>query len=218
MTYRQNTEQYLDEQGVNELWNKMKEYISSHSGGSIDLSDYITREEFNTIDLSKYQTIEGLANILLEYARANHNHDNVYQPKGEYLTQNSLEGYATKTYVSDKITEAQLSGSDTPVDLSNYYTKSEVDNLIPEAIKGDKGDKGDPFTYEDFTEEQLAALKGEKGDKGEQGIQGIKGDKGDKGDKGEDGITPDTSTFLRYEIVSAVPDTQIEGVLYLVIN
>ena len=29
--------------------------------------------------------------------------------------------------------------------------------------KGDKGDTGDPFTYEDFTEEQLAALKGEKG-------------------------------------------------------
>ncbi len=29
---------------------------------------------------------------------------------------------------------------------------------------GPKGDKGDPFTYEDFTEEQLAALKGEKGD------------------------------------------------------
>ena len=45
--------------------------------------------------------------------------------------------------------------------------------------KGDKGDKGDPgkaFTYEDFTEAQLAALKGEKGD------TGAKGDKGDKGD------------------------------------
>lgn len=26
-----------------------------------------------------------------------------------------------------------------------------------------KGEKGDPFTYEDFTEEQLAALKGETG-------------------------------------------------------
>ncbi len=26
-----------------------------------------------------------------------------------------------------------------------------------------KGDKGDPFTYEDFTDEQLAALKGEDG-------------------------------------------------------
>jgi lysophospholipase L1-like esterase len=28
---------------------------------------------------------------------------------------------------------------------------------------GEKGDKGDPFTYEDFTEEQLAGLKGEPG-------------------------------------------------------
>lgn len=29
-----------------------------------------------------------------------------------------------------------------------------------------KGDKGDPFTFEDFTDEQLAILKGEKGDTG----------------------------------------------------
>ena len=73
---------------------------------------------------------------------------------------------------------------------------------------GAKGDKGDPFTYEDFTQEQLAALKGEKGDtgeqgiqgerglqgergpQGEQGIQGPKGEKGDKGDKGDPGETP----------------------------
>lgn len=56
-----------------------------------------------------------------------------------------------------------------------------------ESLKGEKGDKGDPFTYEDFTEEQLALLKGEKGDKGdkgEQGEQGIRGEKGDKGDPG----------------------------------
>jgi hypothetical protein len=31
------------------------------------------------------------------------------------------------------------------------------------------GEKGDPFTYEDFTEEQLAELKGEKGDQGQRG-------------------------------------------------
>ena len=48
---------------------------------------------------------------------------------------------------------------------------------------GAKGDKGDPFTYEDFTQEQLAALKGEKGDTGEQGIQGV------AGNKGQDGLT-----------------------------
>lgn len=33
-------------------------------------------------------------------------------------------------------------------------------------IKGATGDKGNAFTYDDFTEEQLAALKGEKGDTG----------------------------------------------------
>ena len=44
--------------------------------------------------------------------------------------------------------------------------------------KGEKGDTGAAFTYEDFTEEQLAALKGDKGD---TGAQGIKGDKGDTG-------------------------------------
>lgn len=42
--------------------------------------------------------------------------------------------------------------------------------------QGPQGEKGDPFTYEDFTEEQLAALKGEKGDKGDQGEQGPAGE------------------------------------------
>lgn len=66
--------------------------------------------------------------------------------------------------------------------------------------------RGEPFTYDDFTEEQLAALtgpkgdkgdkgdRGERGEKGEQGIQGVqgeqgvKGDKGDRGEQGEQGI------------------------------
>lgn len=42
-------------------------------------------------------------------------------------------------------------------------------NALFEAIrlgtfKGDKGDRGEPFTYDDFTQEQLASLKGEKGE------------------------------------------------------
>lgn len=65
-----------------------------------------------------------------------------------------------------------------------------------EEIPSFKGEKGDPFTFEDFTQEQLASLQGPKGDKGDQGpkgdkgdqgIQGIQGVKGDKGDPGEDG-------------------------------
>ena len=39
----------------------------------------------------------------------------------------------------------------------------------PPGPPGEQGEKGDPFTYEDFTEEQLAALKGEQGEKGEKG-------------------------------------------------
>lgn len=39
----------------------------------------------------------------------------------------SLDGYATKDFVTQKISEASLGGG---ADLSNYYTKSEVENLI----------------------------------------------------------------------------------------
>lgn len=61
--------------------------------------------------------------------------------------------------------------------------------------KGEKGEKGDAFTYNDFTEEQLARLKGAKGDKGDvgpQGPQGLRGEKGEQGVKGEQGLKGDT--------------------------
>ena len=48
-----------------------------------------------------------------------------------YLTEHqSLDDYATKEFVSKEIAEAQLAGKD--IDLSVYYTKSEVDALIPD--------------------------------------------------------------------------------------
>lgn len=47
--------------------------------------------------------------------------------------------------------------------IKNEQTGEWVD--IPAIV----GPKGDPFTYEDFTQEQLAALKGEKGEKGDKG-------------------------------------------------
>ena len=48
----------------------------------------------------------------------------------------------------------------------------------PQGLRGEQGVQGDPFTYDDFTEEQLAALTGPRGP---QGIQGPKGDPGDAG-------------------------------------
>lgn len=74
------------------------------------------------------------------------------------------------------------------------------------ALKYPEKIRGKAFTYDDFTEEQLALLKGPKGDKGEvgaigpQGVQGPIGPigpKGDKGDKGDDlkidGVVSSTS-------------------------
>lgn len=58
--------------------------------------------------------------------------------------------------------------------------------------QGPKGDKGDAFTYDDFTEAQLAALKGAKGDTGERGPKGETGDTGPQGPQGDKGDTGDT--------------------------
>ena len=108
-------------------------------------------------------------------------------------------GFATETFVTNKIAEASLGGSE--VDLSGYVTK-ETGNasqitfsdgetfqakLDAGTLKGPKGDTG---------------LQGPQGIQGEQGLQGPKGDKGDigpkgdKGDKGEngqDGLTTQVS-------------------------
>ena len=57
----------------------------------------------------------------------------------------------------------------------------------PAGADGAKGPKGDPFTYDDFTEEQLAALTGPQGPKGDTGDTGPQGPKGDPGDTGPQG-------------------------------
>ena len=57
----------------------------------------------------------------------------------------------------------------------------------PAGADGAQGPKGDPFTYDDFTEEQLAALTGPQGPKGDTGDTGPQGPKGDQGDTGPQG-------------------------------
>ena len=47
-----------------------------------------------------------------------------------------------------------------------------------QGVKGERGDTGAAFTYDMFTEEQLAALKGDKGDKGDNGEMGAAGSDG----------------------------------------
>ena len=84
--------------------------------------------------------------------------------------------------VEDYLTEHPVE-----VDLSGYYTKSEVDEAIetieltpgPQGIQGEKGDPGEQGPKGDTGEQ------GPKGDTGPKGDPGIQGEQGPKGDPGE---------------------------------
>ena len=105
--------------------------------------------------------------------------------------------YASETFVTNKIAEAQVGGGGGTVDLSGYVTK-ETGNanqitfsdgqtfqskLDAGTLKGDKGDKGDAG------EHGPQGIQGEMGPQGPKGDTGEKGDKGDAGANGKDGLT-----------------------------
>lgn len=112
----------------------------------------------------------------------------------EYLDREGGKYLATKlkSYVDNKVTDLP-SGT---VDLTNYYTKEETDQLLanlPSGGTGTKGDKGDAgvgvssiksvnyeliITLTDGTVHNLGNIRGEKGEQGEKGAQGIKGTNG----------------------------------------
>ncbi len=119
--------------------------------------------------------------------------------------ENLLERIADADSISEErvielINQAQFGGAD----FSGFARIEYVDNKIanielkegPQGPQGEQGEKGEDgvdgkdFTFDMFTDEQLALLvgpQGEKGAEGEQGPQGEKGEKGDKGDPGEMG-------------------------------
>lgn len=115
----------------------------------------------------------------------------------EYLDREGGKYLATKlkSYVDNKVTDLP-SGT---VDLTNYYTKEETDQLLanlPSGGTGTKGDKGDAgvgissiksvnyeliITLTDGTVHNLGNIRGEKGAQGEKGADGINGTNGTNG-------------------------------------
>lgn len=107
----------------------------------------------------------------------------------EYLDREGGKYLATKlkSYVDNKVTDLP-SGT---VDLTNYYTKEETDQLLanlPSGGTGTKGDKGDAgvgissiksvnyeliITLTDGTVHNLGNIRGEKGAKGTNGTNGV---------------------------------------------
>ena len=148
--------EYLDEEGLQILWEKIKEYVRENATTinpddvNIDLSNYITKEMLEEalnnveVDLSSYITNTDLTAELLNYAKSNHTHT----------------GYATESYVDSAIANAELGTGTGEIDLSSYLKKSEAESTYQP--KGDyltehqdisnKSDVGHKHTMSDITD------------------------------------------------------------------
>lgn len=128
---RINRTNYLDEEGLDALWVKIKEYVALHGGDGegIDLTQYTTKEELAT-ELSKYYNKTEIDALLSNLS-----------PDVD------LSNYYTKTEVDQKINDIDIPATD----LSNYYTKqetynkTEVNNLIASS-GGGEGTGADGFS------------------------------------------------------------------------
>lgn len=113
----------------------------------------------------------------------------------KYLDEDGLQ------YLIEKLKEKIPSGGN--VDLSDYYTKEEIDTIVNNLPAGGTGTNGKDGTgiqtvklvnYElivtltDGTEINLGNVRGAKGDKGDKGAKGDPGQDGAKGADGKDGI------------------------------
>lgn len=110
---------------------------ASLSGGDVDLSAYATKAELNTKadkshthnelhSHSNKTVLDGITSSKVNEWNNKSTFNGDYNSLTNKPVIPSTEGLATESYVQEKIAEASLSGGE--VDLSDYYTKSEVDN------------------------------------------------------------------------------------------
>lgn len=171
LTEHQSLENYYTKEQTDSLVNSVEiptktSQLTNDSGFISDVSNFATKEDITGFatkeqivnlatkdDISGLATKEDVANIeipSIEGLLSKDTADILYQNKGEYLTpadlnsvndrlqsleaidhsqflteHQSLENYYTKSEVDTRITDAVTGGT---VDLSNYYTKSESDS------------------------------------------------------------------------------------------
>ena len=130
---------------------KHAEYLTEHQ----DLSHLALKEHEHEQYLTEHQSLEG-------YAKTTDLFSKDYTDLTNKPEIPSIEGLASETYVQTEIGKIKFPETD----LSNYYTKEAVNELIDgiELKEGPAGKDGKDFTYEDFTAEQLEALRGPKGE------------------------------------------------------
>jgi hypothetical protein len=111
---------------------------------SNDTSLFITRADLSTaidgidvsVDLTNYYTKSEVDELIPDTSGFLTGND-----ISTFITISALSDYATKTDLSTFVTATDLStaiaGVDTSVDLSDYYTKSEVDQIVEDLVIGD---------------------------------------------------------------------------------
>ena len=218
-------------------------------GEEIDLSVYATKEDLTnelTNKANKEHThtisdVNGLQGELDGKAIVNHIHS--YNQLTDTPTIPSLDGYATETFVTEKIAEASLGGE---IDLSAYATKDEVNSSL--ATKSDVGHTHEQYLteHQDLSDYALktelptvptkvSELANDSGYLTEhQDISGLAtkeeltnglatksdtthnhDDMYSKLDHTHTGMLTST-TITRIELVDALPEVQEENVLYIV--
>ena len=125
-------------------------------GGEVDLSGYATKVDLNTkADKTAIPT---------KVSQLTNDKGYLISIPSEYVTETELsdKGYATETYVQNKIAEASLSGGE--VDLSGYATKDDLNTkadktAIPTKVSQLTNDKGylTSIPSEYVTETELSA-------------------------------------------------------------
>ena len=145
VTSSDNWHKLCDLSELNEIEGRVAALESNLGVTTDDITDAINslREEIEgkgyiTADaLSEYAKVEDIPTDYIKEIPGEYVTETELEEKG-YLTEHqSLEGYATETYVEGKIAEAQLGGGE--VDLSAYATTSAVEASLKEFETGERG-------------------------------------------------------------------------------
>ena len=144
-------------------------YLTNHQ----DLSQYALKTELFSGSYNDLTDIPQLEIDLSPYALKSELFSGSYNDLTDTPVIPSLTGYATEVYVDTAVADAVSAGT---VDLSNYYTKTEVDTSIAtiSLTPGPKGDTGDA---------------GPAGADGAPGTNGVDGVDGAPGQDGADGVS-----------------------------
>ena len=170
------------------------------SGGDVDLSNYVTKTTGNAsqITFNDGQSFQDkLNNGTLKGDKGDKGNDGAVGPQGlqgetgpagkDGITPD-MSQYYTTTQTDTKISEAIANASlnGGKVDLSSYATTESVDKKIA-AIQLTPGPQGEKGDKGDTGATGPQGPKGDTGETGPQGPAGVDGTPGQKGDKGEVG-------------------------------